>query len=89
MFFNIDGIGDFYDVQIKVYVGTQLLQHRSLSAPDQMLAMHFLQLCQQAAQQKDPYKVEMIRYEPTYDQFEDKTVNKEYKMTYWNKQETW
>lgn len=89
MFVDVDGIGDFYDVQIKVYLGTQLLQHQSLSAPGQMLAIHFLQLCQQAAQQKDPYKVEMIRYEPTYDQFEDKTVNKEYKMTYWNKQEIW
>ena len=89
MFFNVDGIGDFYDVQIKVYVGTQLLQHQSLSAPDQVIAMHFLQLCEQAAQQKGPYKVEMIRYEPMYDQFEDKIVNKEYKMTYWNKQEIW
>lgn len=89
MFFNINGIDDFYDVQIKIYVGTQLLQHHQLSAPYQMLAIQFLQLCQQAAQQKEPYKVEMIRYEPIYDQFEGKTVNKEYKMTYWNKQETW
>lgn len=89
MFFHTTGIDDFYDVQIKVYVGTQLIQHHQLSAPDQMLAIQFLQLCQQAAQQSEPYKVEMIRYEPMYDQFEDKIVNKEYKMTYWNKQEIW
>ena len=31
----------------------------------------------------------MIRYEPMYDQLEGKIVKKEYKITYWNKQETW
>lgn len=31
----------------------------------------------------------MTRYEPMYDQFEDRIVNKEYTMTFWNKQETW
>lgn len=80
---------DFLEVELRISVGNQVVQSQRLSGPDQMLAMQFLQICQQAAQQREPYKVEMIRYEPTYDQFEGKIVDREYKMTYWNKQETW
>lgn len=89
MFIRMTGMDDFLDVELRIYVGNQVVQSQRLSGPDQMLAMQFLQLCQQAAQQREPYKVEMVRYEPMYDQFEDKTINREYKMTYWNKQETW
>lgn len=89
MFIRMPVRDDFLEVILNIYVGNQVVQSQRLNGPDQMLAMHFLQLCQQAAEQKEPYKVEMIRYEPMYDQFEGKTVNKEYKMTYWNKQETW
>ena len=89
MFIRMTGMDDFLEVELNIYVGNQVMQSQRLSGPDQMLAMQFLQLCQQAAQQREPYKVEMKRYEPTYDQFEGKVVNKEYKMTYWNKQETW
>lgn len=89
MFIRMPVMDDFLEVTLNIYVGNQVVQSQGLSGPDQMLAMQFLQFCQQAAQQKEPYKLEMIRYEPMYDQFEDKIVKKEYKMTYWNKQETW
>lgn len=89
MFIHMPEMDDFLEVTLNIYVGNQLVQSQRLSAPDQFVAIQFLQLCQQTAQQKDPYKVEMIRYEPMYDQFEGKIVKKEYKMTYWNKQETW
>lgn len=89
MFIRMTGMDDFLEVELKIYVGNQIVQAQRLSGPDQMLAMQFLQLCQQAAQQSEPYKIEMVRYEPTYNQFEDNIVNQEYKMTYWNKQETW
>lgn len=89
MFIHMPEMDDFLDVTLNIYVGNQLVQSQRLSAPDQFVAIQFLQLCQQTAQQKDSYKVEMIRYEPMYDQFEGKIIKKEYKMTYWNKQETW
>lgn len=89
MFIRMTGMDDFLEVKLNIYVGNQLVQSERLSGPDQLLAMQFLQICQQAAQQKEPYKIEMVRTEPTYDQFENKIVNQEYKMTYWNKQETW
>lgn len=89
MFIRMTGMDDFLEVKLNIYVGNQIVQSQRLSGPDQMLAMQFLQLCQQAAQQSEPYKIKMVRTEPTYDQFEDKIVNQEYKMTYWNKQETW
>lgn len=89
MFIRMTGMDDFLEVELNIYVGNQIVQSQRLSGPDQMLAMYFLQLCQQAAQQSDPYKIEMVRTEPTYDQFEDRIVNQKYTMTYWNKQETW
>lgn len=89
MFIRMTGMDDFLEVELNIYVGNQIVQSQRLSGPDQMLAMQFLQLCQQAAQQSDPYKIEMVRTGPTYNQFEDKIVNQKYKMTYWNKQETW
>lgn len=89
MFIRMTGMDDFLEVELNIYVGNQIVQSQRLSGPDQMLAMQFLQLCQQAAQQSDPYKIEMVRTEPTYDQFEDRIVNQKYTMTYWNKQETW
>ena len=89
MFIRMPVMDDFLEVTLNIYVGNQMIQSQRLNGPDQLLAMQFLQFRQQAAQQKEPYKLEMIRYEPMYDQFEDKIVNKEYKMTYWNKQEIW
>ena len=89
MFIHMPEMDDFLEVTLNIYVGNQMIQSQRLNGPDQLLAMQFLQFCQQAAQKKEPYKLEMIRYEPMYDQFEDKIINKEYKMTYWNKQETW
>lgn len=89
MFIRMPVMDDFLEVTLNIYVGNQMVQSQRLNGPDQLLAMQFLPFCQQIAQQKEPYKVEMIRYEPMYDQFEDKIVNKEYKMTYWNKQEIW
>ena len=89
MFIRMPVMDDFLEVTLNIYVGNQMVQSQRLNGPDQLLAMQFLQFCQQASQQKEPYKLEMIRYEPMYDQFEGKTVNKEYKMTYWNKQEIW
>ena len=71
MFIRMPVMDDFLEVTLNIYVGNQMVQSQRLNGPDQMLAMHFLQLCQQAAEQKEPYKVEMIRYEPMYDQFED------------------
>ena len=87
MFIHMPEMDDFLEVTLNIYVGNQLVQSQRLSAPDQFVAIQFLQLCQKTAQQKD--KVEMIRYEPMYDQFEGKIIKKEYKMTYWNKQEIW
>lgn len=86
MFFNI---GNMLDCQLDIYVGNQLVQSQQMTAPDQMLAARFLQMCQQAANNPQPIHVVMRRWEDGYDQYEGKVKRHEYKLEYWNKQEVW
>lgn len=86
MFFNI---GDMFDCQLDIYIGNQLVQSQQMTMPDQMLAVRFMQICQQVANDARPIHVVMRRWEDGYDQYEGKTKRHEYKLEYWNKQEVW
>ena len=86
MFFNIDNM---FDCQLDIYIGNQLVQSQQITMPDQMLAVRFMQICQQVADDARPIHVVMRRWEDEYDQYEGKTKRHEYKLEYWNKQEVW
>lgn len=86
MFFNIDNM---FDCQLDIYIGNQLVQSQQMTMPDQMLAVRFMQMCQQVANDARPIHVVMRRWEDGYDQYEGKTKRHEYKLEYWNKQEVW
>lgn len=86
MFFNI---GNMFDCQLDIYIGNQLVQSQQMTMPDQMLAVRFMQICQQVANDARPIHVVMRRWEDVYDQYEGKTQRHEYKLEYWNKQEVW
>ena len=86
MFFNIDNM---FDCQLDIYIGNQLVQSQQMTMPDQMLAVQFMQICQQVADDARPIHVVMRRWEDGYDQYEGKTKRHEYKLEYWNKQEVW
>lgn len=86
MFFNIDNM---FDCQLDAYIGNQLVQSQQMTMPDQMLAVRFMQICQQVASDTRPIHVVMRRWEDRYDQYGGKTKRHEYKLEYWNKQEVW
>ena len=86
MFFNIDNM---FDCQLDIYVGNQLVQSQQMTMPDKMLAVRFMQICQQVANDTRPIHVVMRRWEDWHDQYEGKTQRHEYKLEYWNKQEVW
>ena len=86
MFFNIDNM---FDCQLDIYVGNQLVQSQQMTMPDQMLAVFFMQICQQVASDTRPIHVVMRRWEDWYDQYEGNIKRHEYKLEYWNKQEVW
>lgn len=86
MFFNIDNM---FDCQLDIYIGNQLVQSQQMTMPDQMLAVRFMQICQQVAGDTRPIHVVMRRWEDWYDQYEGNIKRHEYKLEYWNKQEVW
>lgn len=86
MLFNI---GNMLDCELDIYIGNQLVQSQQMTAPDQMLAAQFMQMCQQVASDQRPIHVVMRRYEDVWNQIDGKMEQQEYKMEYWNKQEVW
>ena len=86
MFFNI---GNMFDCQLDIYIGNQLVQSQQITMSDQMLAVRFMQICQQVASDARPIHVVMRRWEDWYDQYEGNIKQHEYKLEYWNKQEVW
>lgn len=86
MFFNIDNM---FDCQLDIYIGNQLVQGQQITMPGQMLAVRFMQICQQVANDARPIHVVMRRWEDGYDQYEGNIKRHEYKLEHWNKQEAW
>lgn len=89
MFFNFGNFGNILDCELDIYIGNQLMQSQQMTAPDQMLAAQFLQMCQQVASNPQPIHLVMRRYEDAWNQIDGKMERQEYKMEFWNKQEVW
>lgn len=60
--------GDIYDVAIEIYVGNQLVQSDSVSAPRMIVEQNYLQLVNQIIHNQQPMSVKMIRPVDVYDE---------------------
>ena len=73
MFINF-GLSEPITVTLEQYIGNALVQSQQLSAPPEILQAQFMQLVQQIANQSQPMKIRMVRYENVWNQ-----IDKEWK----------
>ena len=67
MFFNF-GFSEPLTVTIEQYIGNALAHSQQLSAPPEILQAQFMQLVQQVANQNQPMKIRMVRWEDVWSQ---------------------
>ena len=71
MFFNF-GFSEQMEVLLEQYIGNACVSRQQLSAPPEILQAQFIQLVQQVANQSQPMKIRMVRWENVWDKFESK-----------------
>ena len=71
MFFNF-GFQEPMSVTLEQYIGNALVHSQQLSAPPEILKAQFEGLIQQLAQQSQPMKIKVVRYDEIWDEFEQK-----------------
>ena len=69
MFLNF-GFSEPMEVLFEQYVGNACVSRQQLSAPPEILQAQFIQLVQQIANQSQPMKIRMIRYENIWNQID-------------------
>lgn len=69
MFFNF-GFSESMDVLLEQYIGNACVSRQRLSAPPEILQAQFMQLAKQVANQSQPMKIRMVRYEDVWNQFD-------------------
>lgn len=69
MFFNF-GFSEPMEVLLEQYIGNTLVQSQQLSAPPEILQPQFLQLVEQVANQSQPIKIRMGRWEDVWNQID-------------------
>lgn len=72
-----------YDVEFKVYDNGNTYNHR-LQFSKFMIEQYFLETINKAARIQRPIKIELIRTEPYFDQYEQKFIPQEYKIIFAN-----
>ena len=72
-----------YDIELRVSDNGNISRHK-LQLPRMIIEQQFLGLADQAARIQRPVKVELIRTEPYYDQYEQKYIPQEYKVIFAN-----
>jgi hypothetical protein len=80
--FNI--FGDAYKVNYEIYIGEQLVQKQSIEAPKEMLMINFIQNAQQIGNDKRPMKIRMVVPNTIWDNFDDKEIILNNKITFSN-----
>lgn len=87
--FNPFGFEEMEPVIFEVYIGNQLVEQRQMSGPPQMLQAQFMQMVQQAASQKQPMKIRMVKQDIIFDKFENcpKTLNNYIEFKNWKDKE--
>lgn len=69
MFFNF-GFSEPTEVLLEQYIGNALVRSQQFSAPPEILQAQFMQLVQQVANQSQPMKIRMVRWEDVWSQFD-------------------
>ena len=72
-----------YDIELRVSDNGNISRQK-LQLPRIMIEQQFLGLVNQAARIQRPVKIELIRTEPYYDQYEQKYIPQEYKVIFAN-----
>ena len=72
-----------YDIELRVNDNGNISRQK-LQLPRIMIEQQFLGLVNQAARIQRPVKIELIRTEPYYDQYEQKYIPQEYKVIFAN-----
>ena len=83
MFFNF-GFSEQMEVLLEQYIGNACVSRQQLSAPPEILQAQFIQLVQQVANQSQPMKIRMVRWEDVWDKFESKWKKLELDMEFKN-----
>ena len=69
MFINL-GLSEPMEVLLEQYIGNACVSRSKLSTPPEILQAQFMQLVQQVANQSQPMKIRMVRWEDVWDKFE-------------------
>ena len=83
MFFNF-GFSESVKVLLEQYIGNACVSRQQLSAPSEILQAQFLQLVQQVANQSQPMKIRMVRYEDVWSQFDNEWKRLELDVVFQN-----
>lgn len=69
MFINL-GLSEPIEILLEQYIGNACISRQQLSAPPEILQGQFMQLVQQVANQSQPMKIRMVRWEDVWSQFD-------------------
>ena len=83
MFFNF-GFSEPMTVTLEQYIGNALVQSQQLSAPPEFLQAQFMQLVQQVANQSQPMKIRMVRWEDVWSQIDQEWKKLELDLAFQN-----
>ena len=83
MFFNF-GFQEPMTVALEQYIGNALVHSQQLSAPPEILQAQFEGLIQQLAQQSQPMKIRMVRWEDVWSQFDNEWKKIELDLVFQN-----
>lgn len=72
MFNDFDDAFEIHKVIFEAYLEDRLINRQTMQAPKEMIMANFIQLVQQAGNDKRPMKIKMIRPEVIWDNFENK-----------------
>lgn len=70
MFFNF-GLSEPMEVLLEQYIGNACVSRQKLSAPPEFLQAQFISLIQQVANQSQPMKIRMVRWEDVWSQIDN------------------
>lgn len=83
MFFNF-GFSESMDVLLEQYIGNACVSRQRLSAPPEILQAQFMQLAKQVANQSQPMKIRMVRWEDVWSQIDQEWKRLELDVVFQN-----
>lgn len=80
MFFDLGA----ENVILEQYAGNQMVSQQNIAMPREFLMIQFMQLCQEAAQSHQPFRLVMRRYQEIWNDFENEPRNVEFRIEFKN-----